>query len=108
MSLKLAVGTESYVEGKREAVIPEEVRLTSYPNPTRGQATVEFALPEASEVTLEVYDVLGRRVATLEEGSKQAGRHEVRLEADGLPSGVYFGRLEAGGQTRTQKITVVR
>jgi hypothetical protein len=106
--LKLAIGSASYVEAQAEQVVPDEVRLTSYPNPTRGQATIEYTLPEAEEVTLEVYDVLGRRVATLEEGSKQAGRHEVRLEADGLPSGVYFGRLEAGGETRTQKITVVR
>ncbi|MCS3827539.1 surface protein [Salinibacter ruber] len=108
VSLKLAVGTESYVEGKREAVIPEEVRLTSYPNPIQRQGTLEYALPEAGDVTLEVYDVLGRRVATLEQGRKKAGRHTARLETGRLSSGVYFGRLEAGGETRTQKITVVR
>jgi hypothetical protein len=106
--LKLAVGTESYVEGKREAVLPEEVRLTSYPNPVRRQGTLEYALPESREVSLKVYDVLGRRVATLEQGRKKAGRHTARLETGRLSSGVYFGRLEAGGKTRTQKITVVR
>ncbi|MCS4184937.1 FG-GAP-like repeat-containing protein [Salinibacter ruber] len=106
--LEVAVGSESYVEGKREEAIPEEVRLTSYPNPAGRQATVEYALPEAREVTLQVYDVLGRRVATLEQGRKKAGRHTARLETSRLSSGVYFGRLEAGGQTRTQKITVVR
>nr|WP_272507830.1 cohesin domain-containing protein [Salinibacter ruber] len=106
--LEVAVGSESYVEGKREAVIPEEVRLTSFPNPARRQATVEYALPEAREVTLQVYDVLGRKVATLEQGRKKAGRHTARLETGRLSSGVYFGRLEAGEQTRTQKITVVR
>ncbi len=108
VSLKLAVGTESYVEGKREAVLPEEVRLTSYPNPVRRQGTLEYALPESREVSLTVYDVLGRRVATLEQGRKKAGRHTARLETGRLSSGVYFGRLEAGGETRTQKITVVR
>nr|WP_279304753.1 T9SS type A sorting domain-containing protein [Salinibacter ruber] len=82
--------------------------LTSYPNPAGRRATVEYALPEARKVTLEVYDVLGRRVATLADEKKQAGRHEVSLQARKLPSGVYFGRLEAGEQTRTQKITVVR
>ena len=106
--LEVAVGTESYVEGKREEVLPEEVRLTSYPNPARRQATVEYALPEAREVTLQVYDVLGRRVATLDKGRKDAGQHQVDLRTGRLSSGVYFGRLEAGGQTRTQKITVVR
>ncbi len=108
VSLKLAVGTESYVEGKREEAMPEKVRLTSYPNPVRRQGTLEYTLPEAGEVTLKVYDVLGRRVATLAEGRKQAGRHEVSLRVGDLPSGAYFGRLEAGGETRTQKITVVR
>jgi hypothetical protein len=107
-ALKLAIGSESYVKERQEEVLPDEVSLTSYPNPTRGQATVEYALPEAREVTLEVYDVLGRRVATLADGEKPAGRHEASLEARRLPSGVYFGRLEAGGETRTQKITVVR
>ncbi len=106
--LEVVIGTESYVEGKREEVIPEEVRLTSYPNPAGRQATVEYALPETREVTLQIYDVLGRRVATLEQGQKKAGRHTARLETGRLPSGVYFGRLEAGEQTRTQKITVVR
>ncbi|WP_259131828.1 BspA family leucine-rich repeat surface protein [Salinibacter ruber] len=108
VSLKLAVGTESYVEGKREEAMPEEVRLMSYPNPVRRQGTLEYTLPEAGEVSLKVYDVLGRRVATLAEGRKQAGRHEVSLRVGDLPSGAYFGRLEAGGETRTQKITVVR
>ncbi len=106
--LRLAVGTSQYVGEEARSALPDETRLTSYPNPTSRQATVEYALPEAGEVTLEVYDVLGRRVATLAEGRKQAGRHEVSLEASDLPSGVYFGRLEAGGETRTQKITVVR
>ncbi|MCS3661497.1 Ig-like domain-containing protein [Salinibacter ruber] len=106
--LEVAVGSESYVEGKREEAMPEEVRLTSFPNPAGRRATVEYALPEAREVTLQVYDVLGRRVATLEQGRKKAGRHTARLETGRLSSGVYFGRLEAGEQTRTQKITVVR
>jgi hypothetical protein len=108
VGLKLAVGTEGYVEDEAERVLPDEVALKSYPNPVRRQGTVEYALPEASEVTLKVYDVLGREVATLTRGQKQAGRHTVRLETRRLSSGVYFGRLEAGGQTRTQKITVVR
>jgi hypothetical protein len=106
--LEVAVGTENYVEGKREEAMPEKVRLTSYPNPAGRRATIEYALPEAREVTLQVYDVLGRRVATLEQGRKEAGRHTARLETGRLSSGVYFGRLEAGEQTRTQKITVVR
>ncbi len=108
VALRLAVGTDGYVDGKREAVLPEKVRLTSYPNPIRQQGTLEYALPEAQEVSLTVYDVLGRKVKTLTRGQKEAGRHRVDLRTGQLSSGIYFGRLKAGGQTRTQKITVVR
>ncbi len=108
VELKVAVGSAQYVEGRAEQVVPQKVSLTSYPNPIQRQGTLEYALPEAGDVTLEVYDVLGRRVATLEQGRKKAGRHTARLETGRLSSGVYFGRLEAGGETRTQKITVVR
>ena len=106
--LKLAVGTEDYVEEQADQILPEEVTLTSYPNPARQQGTVEYALPDAKKVTLRLYDVLGREVATLVQGRKEAGRHTVRLETDRLSSGVYFGRLQAGDRTLTQKITVVR
>jgi TRAP-type uncharacterized transport system substrate-binding protein len=74
----------------------------------REQATLEYTLPEAGQVRLTIYDMLGRRVATLKKGSKKAGRHRVSLERTDLSSGVYFGRLRVGDQTRTHKITVVR
>jgi hypothetical protein len=106
--LKLAVGSAAYVKAQKEDILPNEVTLTSYPNPVQRQATIEYTLPEQTDVRVSLYDVLGRRVATLEEGSRQAGRHQIQLERTGLSSGVYFGQLEAGGQTLTQKITVVR
>jgi len=107
-ALRLAVGSAAYVQDQVEKVVPNEVTLTSYPNPMRKQATLEYTLPETKEVQLTVYDVLGRRVATLEQGRKEAGRHETLLDGTGLSSGVYFGRLKVGDQTRTHKITVVR
>jgi hypothetical protein len=106
--LKLAVGDDAYVENKRQNVLPDEVTLTSYPNPIRDQATLEYTLPEERNVRVEVYDVLGRRVAVLKDSQQEAGRHEMQLNAGRLASGVYFGRLKAGEQTLTQKITVVR
>lgn len=106
--LKVAIGTDSYVKDQTDKVLPDEVTLTSYPNPARQQGTVEYALPEKTEVTLRLYDVLGREVATIAQGRKTAGRHRVQLEVGRLASGVYFGRLQVGDQTLTQKITVVR
>jgi len=107
-ALRLAVGSAAYVQDQADKVVPDEVTLTLYPNPMRRQATLEYTLPEAREVRLTVYDVLGRRVATLKQGQMEAGRHRARLRGDQLSSGVYFGRLKVGSQTRTQKITVVR
>lgn len=91
-----------------ESGVPDKVKLTAYPNPFRNLAIVEYALPKPKNVRLAMYDVLGRRVAVLENGRKDAGRHRVTLRSDRLSSGVYFGRLRAGTQTRTQKITVAR
>ncbi len=108
MNLRLAVGTQHYVETQAAQITPDEVALTTYPNPVHQQGTLEYTLPEAGKVTLRVYDVLGREVATLVDGRKEAGRHTVRLATDQLSSGVYFGRLTAGKQHRTQKMTVVR
>ncbi len=106
--LKVAIGTSNYVDSQREAVLPEEVRLASYPNPVTKQGTIEYALPEAGKVSLQVYDILGRKVKTLARGRKEAGRHTVKFSGRGLSSGVYFGRLRVGGKTQTQKITIVR
>jgi hypothetical protein len=88
----------------------EELRLLgTYPNPARSRATVRFAVPEGAgeDVTLRLYDVLGRQVRTVRAGAKP-GRHTLRLETAGLSSGVYVLRLAAGGAVKTRKLTVVR
>ena len=78
-----------------------------FPNPTRGAATVQFAVPERQRVTLRLYDALGRRVQTLVDGARN-GRQQVRLHTTDLSSGVYFLRLQAGGSVQTQRVTVVK
>lgn len=107
-TLRLSLGTEAYVEKREDQVVPEKLTLVNYPNPFSDQTTFEYTLPEESNVRLALYDILGRRVATLENTKKEAGRYRLQLGAEDLASGVYFGRLKAGDQTRTKKITVVR
>ncbi len=85
----------------------------SYPNPTGGAATVRFALDETARAQLSVYDVMGRKVATLVDAPVPAGEHEVRWNgraADGstVASGVYLLRLQAGERVATRRLTVVR
>ncbi|WP_022835235.1 FG-GAP-like repeat-containing protein [Salisaeta longa] len=83
-----------------------------YPNPVREHTTLAYALPTAQRVQLQVYDVLGRRVATLVDARQAAGRHEVQwapeADAQALPSGVYFVRLQTNGAAYTRKLVLVR
>jgi hypothetical protein len=88
---------------------PAEVKLLgTAPNPVRSRARVRYAVPEDREVRLQVYDVLGRRVETVAGADAEAGRNEVQLSVEGLSSGVYVLRLEAGEAVRTQRLTVVQ
>ncbi len=88
---------------------PQRLALhPNYPNPFRGQTTIRYALPKAGPVQLTVFDLMGRRVATLVDDEQSAGRKEVIFQLQRLASGVYFARLQAGSRTITQKMTVVR
>lgn len=106
--LRVAIGTQAYIEEQAHEALPTEVSLRAYPNPVRDQATIAYTLTEADDVRVELFDMLGRRVKVIEDRAQQAGTHEAQFSADGLASGVYFGRLHVGGETLTQKITVVR
>jgi hypothetical protein len=77
-------------------------------NPFRAATTLRYALPEGGPVTLTVYDVLGRRVATLVDGEKAAGRYTAILDGRRLASGAYFVRLQSGDRVQTRRVTVVR
>lgn len=75
---------------------PETFMLeANYPNPFNAATRIRYALPEQTPVRLSVYDLQGRRVAVLVAAEQPAGRHEVVFEANALPNGVYFYRLEA-------------
>ena len=76
------------------AVPDQYVLEAAYPNPFNPSTTIRFGLPESAQVRLVVFDVLGRQVRVLLDGTKEAGTHEVVFDADGLPSGTYLYRLE--------------
>jgi hypothetical protein len=77
----------------------------SRPNPARGESVIAFELPEATDVTLAVYDLSGRKVATLADGLLPAGEHERAVS--GLAPGVYIYRLDAGGFVAVKKMVVI-
>ncbi|MFT4604140.1 MAG: hypothetical protein ACI9W4_000868 [Rhodothermales bacterium] len=89
--------------------LPEEFALgPNYPNPFNPVTTIRFALPEAANVRLEVYDTLGRRVAELVNGAEDAGWKEVPWDAENLPSGLYIYRIVTGNTTATRTMMLVR
>ena len=79
-----------------------------YPNPARSSATVPYAVPESGPVRLDVVDALGRQVAVLVDGERPAGAHEAQFDTGALAAGVYVVRIQAGGEARAVRVSVVR
>jgi len=78
------------------------------PNPFNPTTTIRYQLPEISYVHLQIYDTAGRLVATLVNGWREAGRHEVAFDGSNLPSGIYLARLAAGDYKTVQKLVLTR
>ncbi|MFV1981508.1 MAG: T9SS type A sorting domain-containing protein, partial [Rhodothermia bacterium] len=89
--------------------LPSEYELSrNYPNPFNPSTTLSYALPERAQVRLTVFDALGRAVRELVRADQAAGRYSVSFDAQGLPSGMYFYRLEAGAFVDAGKMQLVR
>jgi len=115
--LKVIVGTEAYAK-QQNADVPltsyETALRDNYPNPFEQETTLEYTLNSGREVTVEVYDVLGRRVRTLVNRKQQErGLHRVRWtgtnqHGEPVAGGVYFYRVEAADFRETRKMVLVR
>ena len=104
IALSGAVGVE-----ERRAPLPGTTKLQeSYPNPFNPSTTIGYQLSEPGFVTLTVHDVLGREVAKLVQGVREAGSHAEVWDARRQASGVYFCRLTVGGYTETRKLVLAR
>jgi hypothetical protein len=94
--------------------LPRNFELAqNYPNPFNPSTTIEFSLPTRSRIVLEVFDVLGRKVRTLAEGSYSSGNREVvwdgkAVDGSQVSSGVYFYRLQAGAFSATRKMLLLK
>jgi 5'-nucleotidase/UDP-sugar diphosphatase len=91
------------------STMPSEYGLAqNYPNPFNPSTTIRFALPTSGHVTLTIHNLLGQEIGTLVDGELDAGRHSVVFDAAGLPSGVYFYRLQSGRLVSTKKLMLVK
>ncbi|RJP80831.1 MAG: T9SS C-terminal target domain-containing protein [Candidatus Zixiibacteriota bacterium] len=95
-------------QGSQTPLIPSGLALSASPNPFNPTTAVSYELPAASRVSLRIYDTAGREVATLVNGWRDAGAHQASFDASGLPSGIYFAKLEAGGTAQTLKLILLK
>jgi hypothetical protein len=105
LSSGLVVSVE---EGPRETLPEDFILHQNYPNPFNPSTRISFSIPHSSFVSLRVYDLLGREVATLVNEQLGTGNYERTFNAEGLTSGVYFYRLQAGGFVQTKKLLLLR
>lgn len=80
----------------------------NYPNPFNSSTVIEFSVPTSGIIRLEIFDVLGRRAATLINGELPAGRYKKNWDATSLSSGLYFYRFQAGSLSATRKLLLLK
>jgi len=97
--------------GPRDAVagVPDRYELDqNYPNPFNSSTILRLRIPERVQVSLKIYDMIGREAVTLLEGTAGPGEQAVRFDAREQPSGIYVARLSTAGYTGIRKIVLMR
>ena len=95
-------------EDARELLPTEYILYQNYPNPFNPTTTIKYDLPFATEVSLCIYDILGRKVKELANTKQQAGRYEIQFNASNLSSGVYIYQLIAEKYIHSKKMILLK
>jgi hypothetical protein len=89
--------------------LPQQSSLSqNYPNPFNLTTTIEYDLPRAAFVTLDLFDLLGRKIETLVNSEQEAGHYTATWNGQDKPSGMYLYRLQAGDYTETMKMLLLK
>lgn len=107
--LTLVLSNSELVSREDESEIPENLTLSAYPNPFNPTTNLEFSLPEASNVTVEVFNMVGQKVATLlNRQFVQAGTHSLKLDLSNQASGIYLIQIHTQKASFTRKISLIK
>ncbi len=96
------------VEDEVNSVVDNFTLEQNYPNPFNPSTSIRYQVSSSSNISLKVYDILGKEIATLINEEKPAGNYEVNFNAAGLSSGVYFYKLHAGSLVETKKMILMK
>jgi hypothetical protein len=102
-------GVETSVKDDKNKTIPTYFSLSqNYPNPFNPATTINYQIANASNVTLKVFDLLGREVTTLVNENKSPGYYEVKFDGSALTSGIYFYRIQCGSFSEAKKFVLMK
>ncbi len=108
VDLSLATDNATAVQSQTEAKVASFALHQNYPNPFNPTTTISYAIAEAGDVKLTVYDLLGREVINLVNANQTAGSYSLVFNAGNIASGVYIYRLQVGTQTISRKLTLLK
>jgi hypothetical protein len=102
---KISVQKMDYTNGE---IVKNYALFQNYPNPFNPTTTINYQLPQTGNVTLKIYDILGREVATLVNEQKNQGRYSVNFDASSLASGVYIYRIKVNDYVCSKKMLMIK
>lgn len=108
-AVAILVGSAQAVSVNDNPQAPKEFILSqNFPNPFNASTTIEYDLPKQSDVSIDIFDILGRKMLTLLSGRQSAGSHRVVWNAADVPSGIYFYKIHAGELAQTRKMLLLK